>query len=40
VVARHEAEDFSPGQLLAYVSPEYRNVGEKTLGYYGYSKKE
>ena len=40
VLARHEDEGFSPDQLLAYVSPEYRNIGEKTLGYYGYSKKE
>jgi len=40
VLARHVAEDFSPDQLLAYVSPEYRNIGEETLGYYGFSKKE
>jgi len=39
VVARHEVEDFSPGNLLSYVSPDYRSVGKERLGFYGFSRR-
>jgi len=39
VVARHEAENFLAENLLCYVSPDYRNIGKKRFGYYGFSKK-
>jgi len=40
VVARHEDEGFSPRELLSYVSPEYRGIGDKKLGFYGFSKRQ
>ncbi len=40
VLARAQVEDFDPGELLAYVSRNYRGIGKEILGYFGFSTKE